>query len=134
MEQHLLSPDEFVRRIVGTPWCRWRADWEAVDCYGLIVLWHREVLSLDLGPVPQCDIAEGFASATGWTECELQAGATCFMAWREGAPTHCGVVLDGARVLHAEGSVDHPGNVRVSRLSAVERVYGALRFYRYAAC
>ena len=56
------------------------------------------------------------------------------MAWRGGAPRHCGVLLDPLTVLHAEGNEDHPGNVRVSRLRAVRQVYGDdIRFHRYEA-
>lgn len=127
-----MTAAEFIDRAVGLPWARWRSDWAACDCFGLLVLYHREVLGIDLGPVPQTSIAEGFALADGWQECQADEAAACFMAWRDGAPTHCGVMLPGAMVLHAEGSLEHPGSVRVSRLAAVARFYGALRFYRYS--
>jgi cell wall-associated NlpC family hydrolase len=130
----LLTPSEFARRAVGLPWVRWRSDWQAMDCYGCIVLYFREVLGVELGDVPQTDIAQGFSVAHGWIECGAEAGATCFMAWRDGAPTHCGVLLSPREVLHSEGSDEHPGSVRVSRLEAMRRVYGEVRFYRYAPC
>jgi len=132
--QNLLTEDDFVNRAVGVPWVRWRSDWDAVDCFGTIVLWHREVLGVDLGPVPQIDIADGFSLATGWVECGPEEGATCFMAWRHGAPTHCGIMLTGRRVLHCEGSEERAGSVRVTPLVAMRRVYGEIRFYRRAAC
>jgi cell wall-associated NlpC family hydrolase len=127
-----VTPAEFVARAVGLPWARWRADWQAMDCYGLIVLWHREVLGVDIGDVPQTDIAAGFVASSGWEELPSPAaGATCWMAWRAGAPTHCGVMLDGQRVLHAEGRPDQPGNVRITRLRALGQVYGQIRYYRH---
>lgn len=130
-----MTPAEFVARAVGLPWARWRADWQAMDCYGLIVLWHREVLSVEIGDVPHTDIAAGFAEARGWAEVVgPAAGATCFMAWRGPAPTHCGVVLPGPRihhVLHAEGRPGQPGNVRLTRLRALEAVYGRVRYYQH---
>ena len=129
-----MTAQEFVNRAVGLPWVRWRADWRAMDCFGLIVLYHREVLDLDLGAVPQSDIASGFSAAQGWQECGIAAGATCFMAWRHGAPTHCGVILPGAMVLHSEGSQDYPGSVRATRLAAMQRAYGDILFYRYSPC
>lgn len=130
-----MTPAEFVARAVGVPWVRWCSDWSGLDCYGLIVLWHREVLGVELGDVPQTDIVQGFAAAQGWQELPgPEAGATAWMAWRDGSPTHCGVMVDPRTVLHAEGGPDHPGSVRVSRLEAVRRVYGAIKFYRYAPC
>lgn len=130
-----MTPQEFAARMVGVRWRKWAASFDAADCYGLIVLYFREVLGLELGEVPHTDIGAGFTAARGWVQCEAQAGATCFMAWREGAPTHCGILLDATRVLHAEGSEDIPGSVRVTRLAALRRVYGEdVRFYRYQPC
>lgn len=129
-----MTPAQFVARAVGVPWVRWRSDWAAMDCYGLIVLWHREVLGIELGRVPETDIESGFAAARGWSQCDPQDGATCFMSWRCGAPTHCGVLLAGAMVLHCEGSPDMPGSVRMTRMRALQRVYGEIRCYRYSPC
>lgn len=127
----LLTPSQFAARTVGLPWVRWRSDFDAADCYGIVVLYHRHVLGIELGEVPATDIASGFHAAAGWSECEPEAGVTCFMSWRDGAPTHCGVLLTGTDVLHAEGNQDHPGSVRVSRLAVVQRAYGLIKFYRY---
>jgi cell wall-associated NlpC family hydrolase len=130
-----MTADEFAARAVGLPWVRWRSDWQACDCFGLLVLYHREVHGIDLGPVPQTDIAAGFSAADGWRECGTDDGAACFMAWRGGAPAHCGIVLPGRRLLHAEGSPERGGSVRISRLSALDRAYsGDLRFYRHTTC
>lgn len=129
----LLSPEDFVRRAVGVPWARWRSDWRAADCFGLVTLWFREVVGIELGPVPQTDIASGFSAASGWVECGPEAGATAWMAWRDDAPTHCGILLPGGMLLHSEGTPERPGRVRVSRLAAVAQFYGDdIRFYRYA--
>lgn len=129
-----LTLEEFAARamrVPAIPWRKWAAGWDGLDCFGLIVLCFREVHGIDLGAVPQTDIASGFAAARGWEECGPQAGATCWMAWRDGAPTHCGLMLTSRLVLHAEGSEDRPGRVRVSRLDAIAQVYGEIRFYRY---
>ena len=127
----LITSEEFVSRAVGLPWVLWRSDWSACDCFGLVVLYFREVLGIDLGPVPQVDIAAGFENASGWVEAGPEANATAWMAWHGGRPRHCGVVLPGGMLLHSEGSEDHPGSARVSRLAAVARIHGQIKFYRY---
>lgn len=131
-----MTADEFVLRAVGLPWVRWRSDWRAADCFGLIVLWHREVLGIDLGPVPQTDIAAGFAAARGWSECGPDPGATGFMTWRNGAPTHCGMLALRGQLLHAQEGHPTPehGSVRLTRLEVMARMCPDLRFYRYAPC
>lgn len=127
-----MTPQQFADRAVGVPWRRWRSDWHGMDCYGLIVLYWREVLGVDLGDVPQTDIAAGFAAAQDWHECGPEPGASAWMSFVDGAPTHCGVLLPGGMLLHAEGDVDRPGSVRVTRLVVIARLFPDLRFYRYA--
>jgi cell wall-associated NlpC family hydrolase len=129
----LMSPAAFASRVVGAPWQRWACSWSSMDCFGLVVLYFREVLGVDLGQVPQTDIASGFTASSGWVECGPEPGATAWMAWRDGAPTHCGVLLPDGKLLHSEGTPERPGRVRVSRLAAVAQFYGDdIRFYRYA--
>lgn len=126
-----MTPAEFVDRAVGLPWVRWRSDWGASDCFGLLVLYHREVLGLELGLVPHTDIETGFSQAAGWVQCE-PSEATAFMAFKGDSATHCGIMLPSGGVLHSEGSIDQPGSARVSRLRTIERMYGTVKTYRYA--
>lgn len=125
---------EFVTSALAIPWVRWRSDWAACDCFGLVVLYFREVLGIELGAVPHTDIATGFAAARGWSECGQEEGAAAFMAWHRGAPTHCGVVLPGRLLLHAEGDEAAGGRVKVTRLAVMQRLRPDLRFYRFTPC
>jgi hypothetical protein len=133
-----VTPAEFVERAMAAPgiqWRRWRSGWDFSDCFGLLILWHREVLGVEIERPAGFDVSEGFANSAGWRELPgPEAGATCFMTWRHGAPTHCGLLLDPLTVLHAEGHEDHGGSVRITRLSVMRRAYGEMRFYRYDPC
>lgn len=128
-----MDPDRFIRLMVGKPWRRWHSDFDACDCYGLVLLWMREVHGVNLGTVPQTDIATGFDQAQGWVECGPDPGATAFMAWREGTPTHCGVLAMRGQLLHAQEGHPIPehGSVRITRLEVMARAVPDLRFYRY---
>lgn len=121
---------EFVRRAVGIPWVRWGSTWDGADCYGLIVLYCREVLGIELGDVPQTDIAAGFAAASGWVACGQEDGAVGWMAWRDGAPSHCGIVLPGGSMLHSQGADGQGGSVRVTRLAVLRRLYSDITYHR----
>lgn len=126
-----MTPDEFAGRVVGVPWLRWASSWEAMDCYGLVVMYYRHVLGVELGEVPKTDIASGFAGLDGWHECGPEPGVTGFMAWRNGAPEHCGVLMPRGMLLHAQGSPGHSGSVRMTPLAVMQRLYQDIRFYRY---
>lgn len=129
-----MTPAEFVDKAVGIRWKKDAAGWDGCNCYGLIMLWYRHVHGLVLATPLETEIVAGFHAAQGWHECAPELGATCWMAWRDGAPNHCGVMLSPTEVLHAEGSQVHPGSVRVSSLRAVRFCYGEIRFYRYTPC
>lgn len=128
---------EFADQAMAAPvirWVRWAADWERreADCWGLVTLFFRLVHGFDLGPVPHTDIASGYAPrVSDWPECEPHAGAV-FMAWRDGQPRHCGIVLPGDMLLHAEGDEERGGAVRITRLLAMRRLYPEIRFHRFA--
>lgn len=131
----MMTAEQFAQRcmaVPGIPWVRWRSDWAGMDCYGLLVLFFREVRGVELGAVPQTDIASGFAAARGWVQCEPEPGASAWMAFDASGPRHCGVLLDAGMVLHSEGDEVRGGSVRLTRLAAMRRLYADLRFYRYA--
>lgn len=132
----LISPEEFASRAVGLPWIRWRSDWFAVDCYGLVVLYYRHVVGIELGQVPQTDIATGLRETLDWVDGDPVPGSAMFMTWRDGAPTHCGVLLPGGRVIHSQEGYprSEDGSVRVTRLEALARACPDLRFYRCTRC
>lgn len=129
-----MTAQEFINRAVGLPWERWQASWESTDCFGLLVLYHREVLGVDLSAPLKSYVSTGHAGTAGWQPCAPEPGAICFMMWQNGAPTHCGLLMTGAMVLHSEGMDDRPGSVRITRLAAMQRAYGEIRFYRYSPC
>src|SRR5947207_2847767 len=99
-----MTPQQFVARAMalpGLPWKRRQATWAAADCFGILVLWCRHVWGFELGPEPSTD---GFTVPAGWIECGPEPFATVWMAWRDGQPAHCGIVVGQGFVLHAEGS------------------------------
>lgn len=123
-----MTPVEFVEKMIGVPWVRWAAEFTGCDCYGLLILYHRHVLGIELGGVPQMAINDGFAVAQGWEECT--EGATAFMCFAGPVAVHCGVILPNGVALHCEGKEDNPGNVRLSRLRSMKVIYGTIKTYR----
>jgi len=133
---HLMTPAEFAAKSVGLPWAKWRADWQGCDCYGLVLLYLKHVLGIELPPVQWNDKGEAFAAhSLEWEACEPEAGALGWMAFIDDAPTHCGILLSPVKMLHCSGSEAQGGSVRVSSLRFVQDFYGELRFFRRAtAC
>ncbi len=141
-----MTPEQFAERCMQHPqprYVRWRSGFDACDCYGLIVLYWREVHGRELLPEPQTasGMADGFAAlGQHWAECGPQPGACGFMAfdaddaddaYDAGVPRHCGVLLPGGRLLHIEApSLMGGGHPRLTPLRALVRLYPDVRFYR----
>lgn len=132
-----MTSEQFAQSCMALPvmrWVRWAADWQRreADCFGLLVLFFRHVHGVELGPVPQTDIAQGFERARGWAPSEPAPGVTAWMAFSDGVPKHCGVLIDADHVLHSEGDEERGGSVRITRMAVMRRIYGDIRFYRRA--
>lgn len=129
-----MTKQEFISRALSVPWVRSGGDWLGVDCYGLVELWHKHVLGVQIEFIEHTTISDGLSQCKNWVQCEIESNAACFMAYRNGSPEHCGIVLDSVSVLHAQGGREAGGRVRVTRLDALKRRYGDIKFFRYVKC
>ena len=130
-----MTRSQFLDRIICKPWVRWAESWDACDCYGLVIMYYRHVLGIELGHVPSTSLAVGIATTdlfTGWRELSAPEDHACgFMSYRGEEPTHCGIYLGGGEVLHSSGSDDLPGSVRITRVKSMEMAYGKIRYYAH---
>lgn len=129
-----MTQNEFIKKAVGIPWVRWRSDWEGCDCYGLVVLFYREVMGVDLPDVPQTEFADGLPEVLPRFNqlTEPFNGACGFMSFKDGFPTHCGIYLGDGMMLHSHGSESQRGSVRLCKLSMMTKIFGEIRFYGLA--
>lgn len=127
-----MTPDDFIKIMLGKPWRRFACGYDACDCYGLVVLYYREVFGIDLGTVPPVGIAEGFKERkASWPDSLPYHGALVMMYNDSGTESHCGVMLPDGMVIHCSGHENQPGNVRISRIKSLEKTYSGIKFYAY---
>jgi len=106
-----------------------------MDCYGLVVLYYREVLGIDLPDVPHEELAYGFSMIGGaWERTESAVDGVGFMSYRGDTPTHCGLYVGDGWLLHSHGNNEVGGSVRMTKLDAMKRIYGRIEFYRMKEC
>ena len=103
-----------LRQFIGLPFKPFGRDWDGVDCWGLVYLWHRECNSEQL-PVyafqPDTTAASAaIANATSIEPCwvkvdQVKLGDVAVFDLF-GRPAHVGLVLDAERMLHIEKGID----------------------------
>lgn len=124
-----MTPDEFINATMGkVTWKKYAADWQHMDCFGLVDMFFKHVHGLELTWATHLSC---YASH-GWIEVlEPVANSVAFMTWSDGVPTHCGVCLGRGMLLHCDGNETNPGGVRINTIEAVQKLYGEIRFYAY---
>lgn len=108
-----LTLDEWCRRAVGVPFLEDGRDYDAWDCWGLVMCAYRDVLGIELpdyGPngkhTPRA-LARQFTNrnCSFATPCDYQPMAVACI-YRRGHVIHAGLALPGRRIMHVEDGVN----------------------------
>lgn len=138
-----MDKNEFIRRSVGLPWVDRATNWEAMDCWGVVVMYFRYVYGEELPCVEgyhtgETSIIDGFRSQIDsgkWLQVDKPDGdCIVFTGFKDGVAVHVGVVVDGKYLLHASGNERKEGQVRCDRIEAYQRYCKEMKFYRYEGC
>ena len=114
-----MTPQQFIRGVIGVPFIPHGRGYSGIDCYGLVYLAHRDVLGIELPTYaedyvstrPSSQLAELIAAhrkEVWWNvESEPMKFGDVVLLRCGGLPVHCGVALgDGSlRMLHVEQGI-----------------------------
>ena len=128
-----MSNEEFITSMVGVQWVFRKSSLDGADCWGVVVLYYRLVHGIELDDTHGMDMLSGMNAQlkTGqWEEIDSPSDGVTFMAYKNGFPAHCGVVI-GDKVLHSGGGENHKGACRIDRISAMQRMYRDMRYFRH---
>jgi len=124
---------KFVQAMTGKPWSNRACTFETADCWGLVVLYYRHVLGIEIHQTPDYEAGRDFLTCfegdrVFWQQSELSVNDGIFIAYYGAAPVHVGLTIDG-QAFHSRGE---SGHVRLDKLRTLEKVFTRLEFYRYA--
>lgn len=129
---------EFIDRVIGKPWVDRASSFDEVDCFGLVILYYKHVLNIELPVITGyaqgvCNTSQGWQSGIHqWQQLDKAVGhGLLFTCYKDGKPSHVGVTIGPLKVLHARGSVGHPGKVEVHSIRAIERMYGGATYHKF---
>lgn len=131
---------EFITKIIGAEWVSRGVSFDECDCWGLVILYYKHVLNIELPKI------EGYKNAYDVADCwqreelkphwlkvdsanENDLVFTCYTI--AGRPCHVGVYIGNGKVLHTDGGFERGGSVRVNSASALERLHGKITYHKY---
>lgn len=125
--------DEFISRIEGVPWCNRACSFDAADCWGLVVMYYRHVLGIEVHQTADYESGRDFMTCYAsdvvfWQRSETFCDEGIFVAWVGSQPVHVGLIVDG-RALHSRGE---NGHVRFDAIRTIQKLFTRVEFYQYA--
>lgn len=128
-----MSKEEFLSRVLGIPWKNRACTFEAADCWGLVTLYYRHVLGIEIHQTPDyeagCDFLTCYdADVVFWQREDSFIDGGIFVAWVGSNPVHVGLIIDG-RALHSRGD---NGHVRPDAIRTIQKLFTRVEFYSYA--
>ena len=125
--------DEFISRIEGVPWSNRACSFDAADCWGLVVMYYRDVLGIEVHQTADYESGRDFmtcydADVVFWQRSETFFDEGIFVAWVGSQPVHVGLIVDG-RALHSRGEYGH---VRFDAIRTIQKLFTRVEFYQYA--
>lgn len=128
-----MSKDDFLSRVTGIPWQNRACSFDAADCWGLVVLYYRHVLGIEIHQTPDYESGKEFltcydSDVVFWRRTDSFMDDGIFVAWVGSNPVHVGLIVDG-RALHSRGE---NGHVRSDAIRTIQKLFTKVEFYSYA--
>lgn len=124
---------EFIDKVTGLPWANRACTFEALDCWGLVALYYRHVLGIELHHSPDYEAGSDFHTCFDgeviyWQQQSIFVEDGIFVAWYGQQPVHVGLIVNGmAFHSRCEG-----GHVRADQVRTIHKLYSKVEFYSYA--
>jgi cell wall-associated NlpC family hydrolase len=128
-----MRKQEFLHHVIGKPWRNRACTFDAVDCWGLVVLYYRNVLGIELHNSPGYESGADFmtcfeSEVVYWQSTEHFKDGDIFIAHYGAQPVHVGLIVDG-RALHSRGE---NGHVRSDQVRTIQKLFTRVEFMEYA--
>ncbi|HAV1664523.1 TPA: C40 family peptidase [Enterobacter hormaechei subsp. xiangfangensis] len=120
--------------MIGVPWANRACSFEKVDCWGLVVLYYRHVLGIELHQTPDYETGADFftcyqGDVVFWRKVDKPVEGGIFVGYRGAQPAHVGLVLN-RKAIHARGE---NGSVKEDSLLVIQRAFTKVEYFSYGA-
>lgn len=127
-----MNRDDFIRRVIRKPWADRACSFDEMDCWGLVVLYYRHVLGIEIHQTKGYEAGEAFVTCfegdvVFWRPSTGREGDVVVF-YSADIPAHIGLVMPSGKCLHSRGE---GGTVRLDSLLAVKAHYTTMEFLTY---
>ncbi len=133
-----MNQQEFINKVIGLPWVNRASSFDEVDCWGLVTLYYKHVLGIDLPIITgyakgECDTSHGWQSGINqWQQMDRPSvNGLLFTCYKGDEPSHVGITISAIKVLHARGFVGCAGKVEIHSIRAIESIYGKITLHKF---
>lgn len=132
-----MNQKQFIKKILGKPWINRASSFDSADCWGLVILYYKHVLNVELPMVQGFTDNDDFNSCyqrgvDQWEEQEAPYyEGLVFTCYNGDNPTHVGLYIGHGKVLHSRGSDGNEGKVEIHSVRAIQSVYGKMTFHKF---
>lgn len=132
-----MTQNEFIKKIIGKPWVNRASSFESADCWGLVALYYKHVLNIDIPTVQGFIEKDEFEKCYStnvhlWQEVKtpIIAGLV-FTSYMGDIPTHVGVCIGGGKALHSRSGAGNNGKIDIHSLRAIESLCGRITYHKF---
>lgn len=124
---------EFIEKVTGVSWVDRACTFEAMDCWGLVVLYYRHVLGIEIHHAADYESGSDFLTCFEeevifWRDTDIFTDGGIFIAYYGAQPVHVGLIVDGM-ALHSRGECGH---VRSDNIRTIKKLFTRVEFKAYA--
>jgi cell wall-associated NlpC family hydrolase len=137
----MMTKNEFINEVLHKPWVDRAQSLDEMDCWGLVILYHKHVLGIDLPIIDgyssgECSVSDGAAGHMKlWEQvANPSENGVAFMAFDGDKPAHVGMMISATKMLHSRGCKETGGSVSIHSLQAMKSRYNRIEFYVYKGC
>lgn len=131
-----MNQDEFIRLVNGKPWANRACCFEQMDCWGLVVLYFRHVVGVELHQIEDYEAGKDFITcyqqeAEFWVPKPVPAAGRIAVFYKADTPDHVGVMVSPVKCLHASRAsgfvrLDAPLNILKNHSRVEYKSYGVI--------
>lgn len=132
-----MTQAEFIKKILGKPWRNRASSFDAADCWGLVALYYKHVLNINIPTVAGFIENEEFEQCYSenlhlWQQVDTPPHeGLVFTCYKGKTPTHVGLCVGHGKALHSRGDKSENGKVEIHSLRAIESVCGKMTFHKF---